>query len=66
MENRVLLYMNTVAAASIDLGVVMALVRQQPSGSGLAVLAAAAVLLPVLLAATVVQHRRLATAIDPA
>jgi hypothetical protein len=63
MENRVLLYMNTVAAASIDLGIVIALLRKPPTGSGLAVLAVAVALLPLLMAATVVQHRRLATSI---
>ena len=63
MENRVLLYMNTVAAASIDLGIVIALLRNSPTGSGLAVLAVAVALLPLLMAATVVQHRRLATSI---
>ena len=54
-----LLYMNTVAAASIDLGVVVALVREHAAGCGLAILAVAVVLLPLLLAATVVQHRQL-------
>ena len=54
-----LLYMNTLAAASIDLGIIMALVREHASGSGLAVLTVAALLLPLLMAATVVQHRRL-------
>ena len=63
MENRVLLYMNTVAAASIDLGIVIALLRKPPTGGGLAVLAVAVALLPLLMAATVVQHRRLATSI---
>jgi hypothetical protein len=63
MENRVLLYLNTVAAASVDLGLVIAIIRSGPSGSGLVVLSVTVALLPVLLTATVVQHRRITAAL---
>ena len=63
MENRVLLYLNTVVAASVDLAVTIALLRAGPSGTELAALGVALALLPVLLTATVVQHRRIIAAL---
>lgn len=63
MEDRILLYLNLLAASAVDLAVAIALARTGPEHHTILFCAVVA-LLPVLLAPALVLHRRLAAAMD--
>jgi hypothetical protein len=63
MEDRILLYLNLLAASVVDLAVAIALARTGPGRNEL-VFAAVVLLLPALLVPTLLLHRRIAAAID--
>ncbi|HYW28347.1 MAG TPA: hypothetical protein VE824_00960 [Gaiellales bacterium] len=59
MEDRILLYINLLAASAVDLAVAIALARSGPERHAI-LLCAVLALLPVLLGPALVLHRRLA------
>jgi hypothetical protein len=59
VEDRVLLYLNLLAASIVDLAVAIALARTGPERN-LVLFAAVVALLPALLVPTLVLHRRIA------
>jgi hypothetical protein len=63
MEDRVLLYLNLLAASVVDLAVAIALARMGPQRNA-ALLVSTVLLLPALLGPALALHRRLAAAID--
>jgi hypothetical protein len=63
MEDRILLYLNLLAASAVDLAVAIALVRTGPERNAI-LFASVLVLLPLLLGPALVLHRRLAAAMD--
>ena len=63
MNDRILLYLNLLAASAVDLAVVIALLRTGPERN-LVLLCSVVVLLPALLGPALVLHRRLAAAIS--
>ncbi len=62
MEDRILLYLNLLAASAVDLAVAIALARTGPDRNAL-LFAAVLLLLPALLVPTLLLHRRIAAAI---
>jgi hypothetical protein len=61
MDDRILLYLNLLAASAVDLAVVIALARTGPERNAV-LFGSVLVLLPVLLGPALVLHRRLAAA----
>ncbi|HET6849648.1 MAG TPA: hypothetical protein VFH74_12360 [Gaiellales bacterium] len=62
MEDRVLLYLNLLAASAVDLAVVIVLARTGPERNAILFCAVVA-LFPLLLGPALVLHRRLAAVV---
>jgi hypothetical protein len=63
MDDRVLLYMNLLAASVVDLAVAIALARTGPERN-IVLFGAVVALLPALLGPALVLHRRIAAAMS--